>query len=216
MGNTTSLGSELKVERAQRIRQVRKMLGLTQAELAQYGLSLGVVCAWENARRKGLSEAGATRLADAFKKAGAIVSAQWLMDETGAAPILMAKTIEGKVVRPISASQSPNAALDEMLRFLHLHYGPTVDTVVPDNELAPVYHAGDFIIGLRLAADELHKGLNRHCIVNTAQGTTLIGLLLQNKSGEYRVATNLQASPNDANSIEIYSAAPIIFTLPKL
>jgi hypothetical protein len=205
---------EVIAERASRIREVRRMLGMTRKELVDLGLALGSVQNWEDGRQNGLTQKGAGRLVEAFRLSGAIVTEQWLMEGEEPGPVLAPKTIKDLEVRPAICSGDIDKLVRDILHLLYANVGPIADTIISSDVLAPMFFTGDCVAGIRYTKDEADKALEQFCIVQTADGKLLVGYLSKTPSGEYQLTTHWQNK--EKKLVDVYSAAPIAFRLGRL
>lgn len=208
-----SVADELKIERAQRIRQARQMLRLTRIDLISMGIPKGSLQSWEDARRNGLTLKGAMRLSEVFKEAGLVVTPEWLMEGQAPGPVAAPKTLRDLELKPVLLGQDATKLARDMLHLLYAEGGPIIDAILPHDGLAPAYYTGDCVAGLRLADNEITKALGKACIVHTKQGQLYIGCLSEGKAGTYQISQHGEREPQ---AIQIYSAAPIIFHLGTL
>ena len=206
-------------ERGIRLRQVRKLAGLTRKILKEkYGISANTLQNWEAGKYGGLTVKGAQRMVLAFKQAGIQCTIPWLLHGTGTKPSVI-DTVHTQINEPaaeylVAPKNEESAIFNELLVF-RSHYDDTIDLLLPDDTMAPHFLAGDFVAGRRRYGSKIAEVVGRDCIVETTSGEIYLRRV---RSGRQENRYTLACSNIHSEisllmlyDIELYSAAPVIW-----
>lgn len=206
-------------ERATRLRQVRKLAGLTRKILKEkYGISANTLQNWEAGKYGGLTVKGAQRMVLAFKQAGIQCTVPWLLHGTGANPAvidLVHTEIQESPAEYLPTSMAEeNAIFNELLVF-RSHYDNTIDLLLTDDTMAPHFLSGDFVAGRRRYGAQIAETVGLDCIVETLSGEIYLRRVRPSRQeGRYTLACaniHSEISLLMLYDIELYSAAPVIW-----
>lgn len=202
--------------RAKRIRYIREaILKLSREQLSAVSkISASSLQNWEQERNKGLTEAGARRLVQAFREQGANCTVEWLLYDVGEKP-----------TSPFSKStmkellKSPDEEIiSKELKIFHELNPNSIDTVISDDGMTPIFLPGDYVAGKRYMGEEIKKTIGLPCILELETQELLVRML---EVGEEENKYNLYcANPNALTkkiyrNIEIKSSAPILWMRRK-
>ncbi|MFN7097065.1 MAG: helix-turn-helix transcriptional regulator [Gammaproteobacteria bacterium] len=159
----------------QRLKYIRNMLRLTRAYLHEkYNLSTDSLNAWESGKLK-LTPKALDRCIKIYNKEGIFVSKNWILTGEGLAPKLSI-SIANYFQTPTPDSQGNFADLtdDELiLREVDFFKQTTPNAVVmlvSNDEMLPLYEAGDYVGGRFQSSDFIHSCLGKDCIIETLDG----------------------------------------------
>lgn len=203
-------------ERAKRIRALREAFGYSRNKFcekhAKYGIKIGTLQAWEDARWNGVSEKGAATLVKIFKEEGINITVEWLLFGVGDNPL---KHLERFRMASAITKISPDETIAQELRFFHQLNEGAVDTVIADDGLAPWLMPGDRVAGKRLFEQEIEKAIEQPCIVQTLAGQVIVRWLKKGVEADHYtlICTNPNTTVNESilENIKLFSAAPVLW-----
>jgi DNA-binding transcriptional regulator YiaG len=198
--------------RARRIRYVREsVLGVSREQFSiKSRISASSLQNWEQERNKGLTEAGARRLVSAFREEGADCTVEWLLYEIGEKPTApFSKATMKELLK------SPDEEIiSKELQLYHDLNPRSIDTVVADDGMSPIFWPGDYLAGKRYAGEEVKKTIGLPCIVELETGELLVRML---EIGDQDDKFNLYcANPNALTkkiyrNVDVKSSAPVLW-----
>jgi len=139
--------------RSQRIKRIRKILGLTQSEFASDDLPVQSIKNWESGLHSGLTKSGAKRIIERAHALGLECDYNWLFHGIGAAP-------HSQDEAQAPPEDGSDQIAHELLAFRK--QGNTIDLIVMDEAMLPNFAPGDYVAGVKTSAE---KALNHNCIV---------------------------------------------------
>ena len=154
-------------ERAQRLRQLRELTGLSRAAIERkYNISAATLRSWEDNLAGGLTEVGAKRIAFIFRKEKIDFSIEWLLEGIGAPP---QKVIRSSLEREETEQYKYNSAvtLSDEVNFFQKINPDSVIYRIEDDAMLPFYMPGDYVGGIRMYGENLKEALHRDCIIET-------------------------------------------------
>jgi DNA-binding transcriptional regulator YiaG len=218
-------------ERAQRVRLVRRMTGLTRVALSKkYGVSASNFQNWEGPRYGGLTEKAARILAIVCGKEGVEVTVEWLMYGSGMPPAIVYKPLYSQLevkghennyattttyeqeAMPQEKRSVELAKIAQELELFKQNYNHDVlVTVVTDKAMEPIYKIGDYIAGKRHT--NIAAFLQNECIVELSDRKLLVRVLEPgNEDRAYNlVSSNTDIRPNIVRNVKILSVAPVMW-----
>ncbi len=211
MPKQVKTSSQQGFERAERLRYLRKLLGLSREKFAKRnGISPGSLQNWEDVRYGGLTENGAQQLLQAFQAEGVSCSLEWLLFGYGESPRVR-NLLEQFVPAFIQKSDEEMLA-EELQLFLNLHQN-SADARVIDDGLAPYLQIGDHVAGEKLFNANIDKAIGLPCIVQPQVGSILLRVVQQGTQPGYYdlVCVNPTSQQPTLIDIKLFSAAPIIW-----
>jgi transcriptional regulator with XRE-family HTH domain len=202
-------------ERGQRARVIRLALRLSRPAFEEkYGIARGTLQNWEDARFGGLGERGAKRLVNAFAKDNIHCTVEWFLYGIGADPLVKWRE-QQKQALPDNVPKKMSKAMQPELAFFHEQHKQVIDTIMPDNAMAPRIFENDVVAGVRYFASDIEKMIGKDCIIQTQKGDTLVRRL---DSGNERRGYTLTCPYTgdkvhfpDMNNVAVFSAAPILW-----
>lgn len=184
--------------------------------------SLGALHGWEIGRFTGLTEAGARELSKTFQGEGVDCHPEWLLYGVGPDPLQDFQFIDLYKQQNMTEALknqplTPQNLIDTQLNLFRQFYDNAIDTIIPDNGLAPAYQQGDYVAGERYFGADIHQAINMPCIVQTDMGATLVRVIRQgDKPGLYHLeCTEPSAKQQEQNNVCLHSAAPILWMCRK-
>jgi transcriptional regulator with XRE-family HTH domain len=224
MANTET--SNEKLEQGKRVKLIRNMTGLNQAEFAQkHDIGLSTLKFYELGLESGLTEKGANKIIAAARIEGISCTTAWLMLGVGEPPKFTGilrekdKAVLTKGSLPENTEKTIIHTSERNLKQeLDLFYDITSDAVtmrITDNSMEPEYCMGDYVGGQFLHGNDIEQAIEQDCIIKLEDGNYNIVRRLSkgNGSGLYNAyCTNLSASAQypPLVNIRIIAAAPII------
>ena len=143
-------------------------------------LSRSTLFAWKNGR-KPLTLKGMERLAKALENEGVFCTADWLLQGKGISPRTSQEVSQG--LKPLieqSNYQLFDETLDQEVKILQeIEAFRQINTqaevlFVTDDAVTPLVKPGDYVGGLRLEDQDLHKAFNKICIVRLSSHQLLL------------------------------------------
>lgn len=210
---------------AERLKRVRNLANLTRKELCEKsGININTLKGWEIGRYGGLTKRGAEKIVKHLAKAGVQCTPEWLLFKIGSDPKLTPNFEELRDASEQTANQASREESNEEqkiireLLFFREHYKNSVDYLIMDNAMMPVYQKGEYVAGIKRTKyfDAL---IGYDCIVQTADGTILLRALHPGrKAGFYNlISHNLQTTTIEPVIYDaiLVSAAPVIWHRKK-
>ncbi len=208
--------SELSQERANRLKCLREMSGLSRDAIKdRYSISRGTLQNWESARFGGLTAKGATQFIRAMQAEGIVASHDWLFHGIGVSPSMAPKN--GQRLQKQKTSQAPKPqAIQELIRF-KTNNSDVIDLIASDQTMWPIIQQDDLAAGVRVYREDIDQLINKVCIIQTHEHGTLIRKILPGEmTNTYHLSViNLDACkdiPPILYNIAVLSAAEIIWT----
>lgn len=211
--------------RAKRLKSLRKMTRLSRNTFShRYGIPTGTLQNWESARFGGLTEKGAKSILSAMQAEGVHCRFEWLMHGIGPSPQLTDKLFENDSV--IITDQKVDTRIDaqlgnitqELLLFRKLNPN-TIDFVVHDDGMEPLFTQGDHIAGCRRHQEDITTAVGQNCIVQTINGEVLLRHLRAGSTlGLYTllcINTFTRLEHPVLYDVKLRSAAPVIWIRRK-
>ncbi|GAB4392678.1 MAG: helix-turn-helix transcriptional regulator [Gammaproteobacteria bacterium] len=204
----------------QRLKYIREeLLKLSRVKIFdKYGLSADTLAAWENGKLK-LSEKGLERCIKIYNAENLIVTREWLLTGKGLSPKF---SLELNRYFKTNPTEKPNQPFDDtMLMVKEIDFFQSlaphsVTALVPNDDMLPLYAAGDHVGGRLRYAKEIATCIGKDCIVKTQDGATYIRRIAKNtKAQGYNLvclnpAWNGNPEPVLFN-VKLEAAAPIIW-----
>lgn len=200
--------------RGQRVRVIRLALRLSRPAFERkHQISRGTLQNWEDARFGGLGEHGARRLIAVFGQEGIECTVEWLLYGIGIDPLVKWR----KQTKQIKEPQKPkiNPAMQHELAYFHEQHKHVIDTIMPDDAMAPRIFANDLVAGVRQFREEILKLIGQDCIVQTEQGDVLVRRIASGDEKQgYTLAcpyTHDKTKFPDLKNVVLFSAALVIW-----
>lgn len=198
--------------RARRIRYVREsVLGVSREQFSvKSKISASSLQNWEQERNKGLTEAGARRLVQAFREEGADCTVEWLLYDIGEKP----STPFSKATMKELLKSPDEEIISKELKLFHELNPHSIDAVISDDGMSPIFWPGDYVAGKRYVGEDIKKTIGLPCIVELDTGELWVRML---EVGEEENTFNLYcANPNALTkkiyrNVEVKSSAPVLW-----
>lgn len=196
-------------ERAKRLLYLRKeVLRLTREKFAKAsGLPANTLKNWEQGRNRGLTEEGATKLVEAYRREGIDCTIEWLFYGVGEKPT------STYVTTKIAPSAEDKLILQELALF-QKHTKVILETCLTDDSMSPYLCRGDHVAGKRYVGAAMHKAIGLPSIVELVGGQLLVRLVeIGDKPDCYNLVCanptmNLQ---NSMQNVQLSCVAPILW-----
>ncbi|MDR3490983.1 MAG: hypothetical protein P4M12_02930 [Gammaproteobacteria bacterium] len=213
--------------RASRLRRLRNLANLSRKEMCTLSdIKPDTLIGWEVARHGGLTENGAKKVIDCVTKEGVQCTLNWLLYDIGAGPSVLANYDEVKTnlqtytQEPTTPSNNNEEKLiiEELLFFHSLHHG-SIDYLVEDDAMSPLYLPNDYVAGIKQYKKNISKLIGYDCIVQMADGKILLRCLREssNKNKYTLLCTNTKTNSSIPilHDVELVCAAPVIWIRRK-
>ncbi len=212
--------------RGERVKRLRNLSNLSRQEMCEGNdLNVNTLKGWEIGRYGGLTVKGADKLLQRVAQEGVICNMDWLLYEIGSGPSINSDYIKTKEFVNLDNTElqanftKEDKYIAEELMLFRSHYKHTVDLIINDDGMLPIYQAGDYVAGVPYFQEKIANLIGENCIVQTASGHLLVRQL---RKGNHENAYNLICI-NTATSVEqpvmynvnIISAAPITWQRRK-
>ena len=212
-------------ERAKRLKCLREMTGLSRIKFQdRYGVPRGTLQNWETARFGGLTEKGAKNIVQVFHAEGISCSTDWLLFGTGSGPTFIEKTSNSfkheqshdTPTNQTSETNTQNSSITQELLLFRHHNKNTIDLIVVDDAMTPLWDKGDCIAGVKLFRENIKLAIGKNCIVQTKEYGTIFRHVTQGENDKlfnlcainYRTTIKKPVIYN----CEVISAAPVLWT----
>lgn len=195
-----------KLARAERLKRIRLMAGLSRREICAEGSGLhpDTYKGWETARFGGLTERGAEKVIARIFENSVVASVEWLLYGIGVQPFENLSDIN--ICKTMLSDQDRQIA-KELLVFKEQKN--TVDLMLQDETMAPLYSKDDIVAGIKVMAVENAIGLD--CIIQTESGEIVFRKLHAGRQeGVYTLLAHQSEAPILAD-VKILMAAPVIW-----
>jgi transcriptional regulator with XRE-family HTH domain len=211
-------------KRASRLKSLREMTGLSRNDFhKRYGIPRGTLQNWESARFGGLTMKGAKNIIRAFTAEGINCDIDWLLYGTGSSPKFTEST-QGHRNQELKKHHDVNEHIfeaetniitKEILLFRQNHEN-SIDIVVADDGMQPLWSAGDYIAGVKRYQDDIRNTIGKYCIVQTHEYGNLFRKLTQGEDENlYNLTTinhNSKIKKPVLYNVSVISSAPVIWT----
>ncbi len=193
---------ETAITRGNRVRYIREnILSLKRPEFCSNSfLNENTLKGWELAKHGGLTEKGARKLIERLEELNVVCNINWLLHGIGHPPHLVDPKKEDK------SNEDTDQIAQELLVFRK--QGKTLDTIIANDSMSPVYEKGDFIAG---RITEPAKCNNKNCIILDNDNETHVGVLKQSENSEYYLVPINCHNQFSIKHIKIKHCAPIIW-----
>ncbi len=210
----------------ERLKRARILAGIsTRREFeSRYKISANTLQGWEQGKNP-LSQKGARRVVEAFKREGLICSIDWLMHGTGMPPRPYEMintgldTDSGTSELAALNLREEEAIYQETQLFKRQNHNSLIISIA-DDAMDPYYSAGDYVGGIKLGPGEAKHYLGNPCIVELEDHAIIARFLhAGTEDGLYSVSSSnprTTAAQVSLQNIKILSAAPIIWHRKKL
>jgi len=212
-----------------RLRRARVLAGLTTRREFEkkHQISANTLQGWEQGKNP-LSEKGAKRVVEAFTQEGLMCTPEWLLHGTGMPPRPFEMLRVG--IQPVSVDtqqdiddlniREEEAIYKETQLFKEL-YPNAIVIAITDDSMMPYFREGDYIGGVQVRNDELHKFTNQLCILELENNLILPRMLQSSTKEDYLYTASCtnptsKVSPLNLIDVKVVSAAPIIWHRRKL
>ncbi len=193
--------------RAARLRSLRAMTGKPREYFQRhYGIARGTLQNWESNRHGGLTKKGADLIIKALRAEQIAVDSSWLLHGVGDGPHFIRNDV-------------PHADHPELEMFtkelIYFRQGNehSIDHIIKDASMAPIYQAGDYVCGCRRYMEDIKLFCDKIVIAQTIEYGTVVRIL---KAGEepslfHLFSINVQESFTHQmlQNVEVISVAPI-------
>ncbi|MDF2690587.1 MAG: hypothetical protein K0S29_442 [Gammaproteobacteria bacterium] len=189
--------------KAERVRSVRAMAGLSRREIElQYQINENTLSGWERAIHGGLSRKGAIKLTQILHDKQILCTVDWLMHGIGIGP---QKLLDEAA---FSANDQTENSITEELSIFRKNHKNVLDFIAQDNSMAPILYQGDYVAGIQ-HKQNFQRYVGLHCIVELANGEVLLCKLAKGKAEHLYSLVCLNGKTQ--YDVAISSLAPIIF-----
>ena len=160
-------------DRAQRLRKIRAMAGLTRKAMAQkYHIPPGTLQNWEMPRFGGLSERGAYQVIQSLTMEGVYASFEWLMMGVGPGPTMAPHSQASGITESVECSQKKIA---KEIEYFQKKDKRRLVFTLNDDSMQPGFAPGDVFVGQqRVSSRDMISLINRLCIIQIDQHVTLL------------------------------------------
>lgn len=203
--------------RGKRLKTLRKLTDLTREAIAKrYAISASTLRSWEDGKATGLTEQGARRIIDAFKREGIQCNIGWLMYGKGNQPFFKIGVTEPS---PTITVIDDDKDITNELNYFIQHHPHAAYFVVQDDAMEPLYCKGDYIAGNQRYGKAIDELVGKNCIVETKTGDKYVRFLRQgSKPNVYHlfcINQNTQVKFPVLYDVSLLSAAPVIWYRKK-
>lgn len=221
---------------AERLRMLRDMARLKRNEIeAQYGLPEATLKLWESGRAI-LTDKGIQRCIDTYRKAGIVLTREWLLEGKGLPPkisVMLGQYFASEQQYPLRPSQSAvlqvkeldhapaylrddNMAMLQEANYFKELYADAVIYMVADDDMSPVYQPGDYVGGRFRYGSDIAKVVKKDCIVRLKnQKQLLLRRVFKSPKGKGYNLACINPMPTAEVpilfNVEIEAAAPVIW-----
>lgn len=155
-------------QRAERLKQARKIAGLSLKQMTDKGeINYNTLCGWETAKHGGLTEKGALKVVKRLAKEGVDCSVEWLLFGVGQEPK------PPTIIRPASHWKYASEFIEihkAISKELHPEF---IGTYIQGLAMAPHFIDGDYIAGKELPMDLLPYATGTNILVKLVSGEVI-------------------------------------------
>ena len=205
---------ESKSARSKRLMCLRGMVKMSRREFCEkYDLSPGTLQNWEKARFGGLTEKGALRMIEHFKKEGIYCSFKWLMYGEGDEARFIEAALNDRIEKPEIIRRT---SLQSDLSAMQAIHPNSAGMSIIDDAMSPLLEKGSYVLGAKHYNEEaIKRCINQVCIVETTDGIKFTRLLKsshhEGKYNLYVINALTTAHPACLLEVELQMAAPIFW-----
>lgn len=206
-------------EKGQRLQQLRKLARFSQKEVANtVNISLSAYKGWENGRHGGLPKRRAIFLLPIFQAEGIECNLEWLMSGRGEPPQKNKTYSAKKIIRARdniieTITKTEQERIQDELRCFRSNYLDSIDFIVPDDAMAPMFLPQDMVAGVKLKPKYYSNAFGMPCIVQLINGEILLRELRQGKEKDHYtlLCNNIEINQNIINEVELINVAPVLW-----
>lgn len=203
--------------RALRLKRLRNLANLSREEMCADGqIRKNTLIGWENARFGGLTSSGAAKVITRVTKEGVYCTAEWLLTGKGAQPSVNPLPF---VNYPLSNKIDEEIVIAHELSYFRSKNENTVDLLVKDDGMMPVYQPNDYVAGKKRTGSQIKELIGKDCIIETEEGEMFLRNLRQGSNLEQYtlVCTNPKTESTNSvlSNVKIKYAAPVIWHRKK-
>ena len=211
----------------ERLRRARILAGVpTRREFQEkHRISANTLQGWEQGKNP-LSEKGARRVIEAFKKEGLLCSLEWLIHGHGMPP----RPYEMLNAGLPTELHADLAFMDQNLREeqaiykeIQLFRNQNANSIVlsiTDDAMEPYYAVGDYIGGCQVPQHQIENYLNQVCIIELENNLVLPRYIQAGKQPNSYTASctnpRTTTAPLNIYNVKIITAAPILWHRRKI
>ncbi len=187
-----------------RLKFLRQMSRLTRAYLEKnHSLPSVTLKSWENGTAR-LTHKGLSRCIAIYRQEGIVCSKEWIMVGKGLNPRFAVdlgkyfaqdrRYAQGEQTEAACDAENENTFALEGLSedlcmakeasFFKEAYADSVVMVVPDENMSPNYHSGDYIGGRFCYGEDIQRALNKDCIVRLQDGSVTFRRLYKSEHAQ--------------------------------
>lgn len=210
--------------RGLRCRAIRLGLNLSRpAFCRRYGFSQNTLQNWEDCRSGGLIEGLTHEICNRLEASGIHISFDWLFDGIGEAPRLSDFVVKSNLEtnppptkkHKTEFTKTTETALihNELDLFRKNYHFETLDMIVKDDGMAPLYEKGEHVAGIKYHEKQMALMIGKICITQTHDKKILLRQIQKgdNHQHYHLICTNSNTKVNKPilYNIRLQAAAPV-------
>ena len=206
------------IDRGERLRTIRGMLGLTALEFSKLcGVADSTLKKWEKGKARGLTSKGAHKIISALPQTNVICNSEWLLEGIGEPPKLIntyASNADQKSSGKETLNASPDSSIALEINYFRQHNDKTVVIQVIDDGMLPIFKPNDYVAGIKVTGKAMALLSGKICIIETElHGKIVRKLRFEPTNNTY---TLLTMHPNTSVEEPIIMNAKLTFAAPVL
>lgn len=211
-------------EKGYRLQRLRHLANLSRREVASRypEIKHDTLKGWEVGLATGLTEEGAKKVLKVYALEGVICSPEWVLYGSGPGPRLVEQFKSSSDFHDTSNESEESLLFGDKeerqivreLQFFHEGNRNAIDLIIQDDGMSPHYNKGDWVSGIRRPKSKVRALLGQDCIVQLADGRTLLRhFQVGSIDGRYKlVCLNANtAEESILDNVEVIGAAHVIW-----
>jgi transcriptional regulator with XRE-family HTH domain len=196
-------------QRGERLRQARKLAGLTLREMSKGSLiNFNTLGGWESGKHGGLTEKGAIKVVERLAHLNIKCTPEWLLYEKGEPPYMISMTTINQ-----HSTSLPEILAYEINNFKQSH-STFLGMNILDDAMEPLYCYGDYVAGLPMSLEQLPKAVGKNIIVRLNEEQMLCRkLVMDSKNNKLALLSLNFSSKNLLLDAQIKEWALIMYHL---
>lgn len=173
-------------EKGLRLRQLRTFCGMDREEFAErYQLAALTLRDWELAVRNSIPLKKAEILADKLRKDDVVLNTLWLEHGIGCEPIRLHRERLRNLSRDpeeLNIQIDVEKQINDELTMFMLGHPETIAHIIEDEAMAPFYHRGDIVAGIKCGKQNILTCIGKDCIIVTEDNKILLRRVQEGKN----------------------------------
>jgi len=210
-----SVDLQTKIDRGERLRILRSLLGLTLVEFAALcSVSEKTVRKWEKGMAYGLTAKRAQEILASVPQTKVIWNLEWLLEGIGDPPRYMSKSSKSLSSQRTPDGLAPNEYMSTEIEQYSQNVKNAIVMRLIDDGMEPIFNRNDYVAGIKYQGAHIQSLHDKICIVSTEQyGILVRKIRFDQHHNSYTLLTiniNTKVALPIITGIQLDFAAPVL------